>query len=355
MCVCAAQVLPINLRYLESSFRDTTVPPFRMRAIRVSHFGDSNVLEYSSGVQLPKLKENEVLIQVKAIGVNPVDTYIRSGNFPLKPDLPFTPGFDVAGIIRELGSKDIESEFFVGQRVFASNTTSGGYAEMCNVPAKACYPLDDKLTFQQGAALGIPYLTAYRALFMKAKPECGQTVLVHGASGAVGLALVQLAVGQKNLRVFGTAGSEAGLKLVQEQGADKVFNHHNKSYVQQILEATDGKGVDIIFEMLANVNLNKDCDMASFQGKIFIIGNRGAVDFDASSVMMKELSINGIAVLHSSEIEANAQAKGLIEAIKTGSVNPVIGKEFSLKNANIAHDYIIDNSGSSGKVVLVID
>uniref|UniRef100_A0A6G1RG13 Crystallin zeta n=1 Tax=Hypotaenidia okinawae TaxID=2861861 RepID=A0A6G1RG13_9GRUI len=136
-----------------------------MRAVRVFEFGGPEVLKLQPDVAIPDPEENQVLIKVHACGVNPVETYIRSGSYARKPALPYTPGSDVAGVIERVGKR--VAAFKKGDRVFTLDTISGGYADYAVAAANRTFPLSDKLDFKQGAAIGIPYFTAYRALFQK--------------------------------------------------------------------------------------------------------------------------------------------------------------------------------------------
>uniref|UniRef100_A0A8C6QNI5 Quinone oxidoreductase n=2 Tax=Nannospalax galili TaxID=1026970 RepID=A0A8C6QNI5_NANGA len=162
-----------------------------MKAIRVFEIGGPEVLKLQSDVVVPVPKDHQVLIKVHACGVNPVETYIRSGTYRRKPLLPYTPGTDVAGVIESIG--DGVSAFKKGDRVFSSNTISGGYAEFALAADHTVYPLPETLTFRQGAGIGIPYFTACRALLHSARVKAGESILVHGASGGVGLAACQIA------------------------------------------------------------------------------------------------------------------------------------------------------------------
>src|SRR5690606_38876048 len=156
---------------------------------------------------------------------------------------------------------------------------NGTYAERIACPAHMVHRLPERVSFAQGAALGVPAATAYRALVIRAAVKAGETVLVHGASGAVGVAAAQLARGF-GLRVFGTAGSEAGERVAREAGAVEVFNHREDGYTAKILEATGGRGVDVILEMLANVNLDRDLTLLAPKGRVVVIGNRGRIEID---------------------------------------------------------------------------
>ncbi|XP_053294503.1 quinone oxidoreductase isoform X2 [Pleuronectes platessa] len=262
-----------------------------MRAIRVSEFGAPSVLSLSSQVTVPKPGPRQVLIRVQACGVNPVETYIRSGTFSKKPTLPYTPGSDVAGVVETAGEGVVA--FKAGDRVFTTATESGAYAEFTVAADDCVHKLPEALDFTQGAAIGIPYFTAYRALIHKAHSKAGETVLIHGASGGVGVAACQLsrALG---LRVLGTAGTPEGMKLVLNNGAHMAFNHREQGYTDKITEATDGRGVDVIVEMLSNVNLSKDLEMLAYGGRVMVVGSRGPIEINPRDTMAKESSIIGV-------------------------------------------------------------
>uniref|UniRef100_A0A2K6FLD8 Enoyl reductase (ER) domain-containing protein n=1 Tax=Propithecus coquereli TaxID=379532 RepID=A0A2K6FLD8_PROCO len=201
-----------------------------MRAVRVFEFGGPEVLKLQSDVAVLIPKDFEVLIKVHACGVNPMETYIRSGTYSRKPVLPYTPGSDVAGLIEAVG--DNVSAFKKGDRVFTTGTISGGYAEYALAADHTVYKLPEKLDFKQGAAIGIPYFSAYRALIHSARAKAGETVLVHGASGGVGI-------------VLGTASTEEEQKIVLQNGAHEVFNHREVKYVDKIK-----KSVVELFEVM---------------------------------------------------------------------------------------------------------
>src|SRR6266850_7593505 len=161
-----------------------------MKAIRVHEFGGPDVMQLEDVPNLTPAA-GQVVVRVNAIGVNPVDTYIRSGLYPLKPSLPYTPGADAAGVVESIGEG--VTRVTTGQSVYVAGTISGAYAQQALCAQSQVHPLPAHLTFEQGAAVGIPYSTAYRALFQRAGGRAGETVLVHGATGGVGIAAVQLA------------------------------------------------------------------------------------------------------------------------------------------------------------------
>ncbi|NP_001086430.1 crystallin zeta L homeolog isoform X1 [Xenopus laevis] len=322
-----------------------------MRAIRVFEFGKADVLKLCTDLPLPSPVENQVLIRVHACGINPVETYIRAGTYARKPTLPYTPGTDVAGVIESVGN-DVTS-FKRGDRVFATSTITGGYAEYTIASADTVYPLPDVLSFKQGAAIAVPYFTAYRALFSKANGRPGEVVLVHGASGGVGIAACQIARAY-GFQVFGTAGTPEGLNLALKNGAHKVFNHKEKDYIDKIQDATGGRGVNIILEMLSNVNLSYDLKLLSAGGRVIIIGCRGPIEINPRDTMAKETSIIGVSLFSATKEDRMETAAALFGGMEAGWLKPLIGPEYPLEKASQAHEDIIQNSGATGKMVFVI-
>ncbi|XP_067662367.1 quinone oxidoreductase-like isoform X2 [Haliotis asinina] len=320
-----------------------------MRAIRVTEFGGPEVLKVQNDVPIPQPKASEVLIKVSAAGVNPVDTYVRSGVYAAKPALPYTPGMDVAGVVQDVGA-DVK-KFKKGDRVYSMRTSSGGYAEFTTVEEKYIGRLGDSITFEQGAGIGVPYYTAYRALFLRGETRPGQTVLVHGASGGVGTAAVQIAK-SRGIRVLGTAGSPEGVEAVKKNGADLVFNHREEGYIQKIMDATGGEGPDVILEMLANVNLEKDLSMIKLHGRIVNIGSRGPAEINARATMAKECIITGVMLLISSDADWNEMHAAFEAGMSQGWLRPIVGKEFPLEKAAETHDLIINTKSAQGNIVL---
>jgi NADPH2:quinone reductase len=319
-----------------------------MKAIRVHQFGGPEVLRFDE-VPTPQPGSDEMLVRMHAIGVNPVETYIRAGTYARKPKLPYTPGNDGAGLIDEIG--DSVTEFKRGDRVYTAGSTSGTYAELVLCKAEQVYRLPANVSFAQGAAMGTPYATAYRGLFQRANAKPGETVLVHGASGGVGTAAVQIAHAH-GLRVFGTAGSEQGLKLAREQGAHEVFDHRTPDRFDQIIKATGGRGVDVIVEMLANVNLGKDLTILAKGGRVVVIGSRGRVEIDPRDTMQRDADIRGMVLPNTPPAELASIHAALVADLENGTLRPVIGKEFPLAEAAQAHRAVME-PGALGKIVLI--
>lgn len=317
-----------------------------MKAIRMHEFGPPEVLKLED-VPDPKPATGQVVVRIHAAGVNPVETYIRSGTYALKPPLPYTPGGDAAGVIATVGSQ--VTRFQPGDRVYTAGTVSGAYAQLALCNADQVYRLPDHVTFPQGAGLHIPYATAYRALFLRARAHAGQMVLVHGASGAVGIAAVQFAAAA-GLTVIGTGGTEHGRQLVREQGAAHVLDHKAPDYLDQVMKFTAGRGVDLILEMLANVNLGKDLTVLGLEGCIVVIGSRGEVQINPRLLMRAQGSILGMT---GGTTEQYAQAHAAIGAgLRAGTIRPIVGKELPLADAPRAHHEVIEGP-AAGKIVLL--
>jgi NADPH:quinone reductase len=319
-----------------------------MKAIRVHQFGDPEVLKLEA-VAEPQPGPGQVLIRIHATGVNPVETYIRSGKYARLPQLPYTPGNDGAGVIEQVGS-DV-TEFKPGDRVYIAGSITGTYAEFTLCKTDQVHRLPKNVSFAQGAAMGTPYATAYRGLFQRAKAKPGETVLVHGASGGVGTAAVQLARA-RGLRVFGTAGSDQGRKLAREQGAHEVFDHGAPEHFDKIMKATGERGVDVIVELLANVNLGKDLGILATRGRVAVIGSRGRVEIDPRDTMQRDADIRGMVLPNTPPAELESIHAALVAGLENGMLRPIIGKEFPLAEAAQAHRAVME-SDSFGKIVLL--
>jgi NADPH2:quinone reductase len=318
-----------------------------VKAIRVRQFGGPEVLQLE---QIPDLHPGykQVLVRVKAVGVNPTDTYTRAG-MSRKPSLPYTPGIDAAGIVESVGEG--VTGVTVGARVYVSGTISGAYAEQALCEEPQVHPLPEQISFAQGAAINIPYATAYRALFQLAEAKPGETVLIHGATGGVGIAATQLARAA-GTRVIGTGGTERGRNLAIEQGAHHVLDHRAQGYLDQIPALTQGHGVDVILEMLANVNLGMDLKVLAMGGRVVVIGSRGRIEIDPRDAMIRDASIRGMLLFNVTQAEASSIHAALVAGLENGTLRPVIGKEMPLTEAPRAHREIME-PGAYGKIVLI--
>ena len=320
-----------------------------MKAISVSHFGGPEVLALQEVPDPRPPAAGEVLIRVKAAGVNPYDTYMRSGTYGARnPTLPFIPGSDAAGVVESAGA---DADFKPGDRVYTTGTISGAYAELTLCDRSQVHALPARVNHAQGASVYVPYATAYRALFQLSRARPAETVLIHGASGGVGLAAIQFA-SAAGMRVIGTAGSEEGLQTIRREGAQTAVNHRAADYQQQILDLTKGSGVDVLLEMLANVNLGHDLKLLAKRGRIVVIGSRGNVEINPREIMLREASILGVYLWgvpagETAEIHASIQA-----GLNAGTLRPVVAAEIPLASAAEAHRRVME-PGARGKIVLI--
>lgn len=319
-----------------------------MKAIVVHEFGGPEVLKYEE-IPTPRPAAGQVVVRVHAAGVNPYDTYMRSGTYAIKPPLPYTPGSDAAGDIEAVGAG--VTKLKEGDRVYTARNITGAYAEYAMALESQVHPLPAKISYAQGAGVWVPYGTAYHALHQRALARPGETVLVHGASGGVGSAAVQLACAL-GMTVFGTAGSEKGLELVKREGAHRAFNHSQSGYLDKIMEATGGRGVDVILEMLANVNLGHDLKLIAAEGRVVVIGSRGDVTITPRDLMSKRGTIRAFALWGISEADEQQIHAGLFAGLENGTLRPVVGKELPLRDAARAHQEIIER-GAYGKIILI--
>ncbi len=319
-----------------------------MKAIRVHEFGGPEVLNLEDAPE-PTAGEWQVVVQVKAAGVNPYDTYMRQGTYAIKPDLPYTPGSDAAGIVESVGPG--VQGIAPGDRVYVGGTVSGAYAEKTLADAWQVHRLPSNISFAQGAGVNVPYATAYRALWRVAHAHAGETIFIHGASGGVGVAAVQLARAG-GLTVIGTGGTERGRELVTSQGAHYVLDHRAPGYLDELRRITMGRGPDVILEMLANVNLAKDLSVLAPRGRIVVIGNRGNIEINPREIMQRDAAILGMVLWNTTRPELASIHAGIVAGLENGSLSPVVGTELPLGEAAQAHRAVIEQN-AYGKIVLV--
>ena len=319
-----------------------------MKAIVVQEYGEPEVMKVED-IDVPQPERTQVLVKVEAAGVNPVDTYLRTGIHAHAPKLPYTPGKDGAGTIESVG--DGVKNFKTGDRVYTAGCISGTYAEYATCEERQIGHLPENVSFEQGAGIWTPYATSYRALFQKAEAKSGETVLIHGASGGVGVAAVQWAK-SAGLRVIGTASSDAGKQLVKDQGVDAVFDHTDEDHLSDIHEFTEGKGVDIIVEMLANENLERDFEALAMFGRIVIVGNRGSLQFTPRQAMTKETTILGMSLFNAPQEKLDEIHNAIFDGLSKGALSPSVSRQFTLADAPLAHHAIIEEK-ANGKIVLI--
>jgi NADPH2:quinone reductase len=317
-----------------------------MKAIRAHSFGGPEVLALDI-IPDPVPGPDEIVIDMRAAGVNPADTYMRNGTYAIVPSLPYIPGGDAAGVVSAVGAN--VTAFKVGDPVFVGTALSfdltGCYAEKIIRKATEVLPLPPNVSFAQAAAFGVSYTTAHYALFQRGGAKRGETVFIHGASGSVGTAAIQLAK-RAGLRVIGSAGTSKGLDLILAEGADQAVDHTQPNYLDAV------KSPDLILEMLANVNLAADMNVVAKYGRIVIIGNRGEIAVNPRVAMMKELDIRGIALWNATAEQMGPVMRDILDGVADGSLRPIIGREMKLADAAAAHIAVLQ-PGAHGKIVLV--
>ncbi|MFT2110548.1 NADPH:quinone reductase [Marinomonas sp. 2405UD68-3] len=319
-----------------------------MRSVQIQHYGPANELALEN-VATPTISAGQILVAVKAAGVNPVDTYIRSGTNNYTANFPHTPGLDGAGIITQVG-QDIDG-FQVGQRVYFSRNLTGSAAEFAVCMPTHTFPLADALSYEEGACLGIPYTTAHRALLGRANAKTGENVLVHGATGAVGIATIQLAQAM-GMNVVASAGTDEGKALLIKQGVSTVLDHTQPDHLSPY-QSLD-QGFDVIIEMLANHNLDQDIKALALGGRVAVVGNRGTVEINPRDLMARDAAVMGVALANIKPSELNLIARSLYPLLNSGLLKPVIRQVYPLTDLAKAHEDVL-KSGAQGNLVVKIE
>lgn len=320
-----------------------------MKAIRVHETGGPEVLRLDDDVPVPDPRDGEVRVRVHACGVNPVDTYVRAGAYGKPPRLPYVPGFDGAGVVDAVGAE--VRRFRPGERVYLDGTRTGSYADYTVSAEAQVHPLPERISFAAGAALGVPYTTAYRGIVQRGGARPGETLLVHGATGGVGLAGVQWgrALG---LFVIGTGGTPEGRELVRREGAHEVLDHHAAGYVDEIRRITGGRGVDVVLEVLANVNLERDLELVALGGRVVVVGSRGRIEIDPRAAMTRDASVIGLQLFNTPPAERAEIHAAMVAGLEAGTLRPVVAAELPLASAAEGHRRVLE-PGARGKIVLL--
>ena len=319
-----------------------------MRAIRVRQFGGPDVLRIEE-LPDPKPGPGQVLVKVHAVGINPVETYIRSGTYTPKPDLPYTPGTDTAGTVEAI-SEGV-TDFKPGDRVYTSGTVTGAYAEKTLCGGHQVHKMPEGVSFSKGAALGVSYSAAYRALFQRAYAVPADVLLIHGADGSVGIAAMQFARA-RGITTIATVGGEEGRALSERYGARHIVSHLDSDHMQQVLSLTEGRGVDVILEMLASVNLGNDLTVLAPGARVVVIGSHGPVEINPRGLMRPEAAILGMLVFSASERDQASIHAAIMAGLENATLDPLVGREMALADATEAHQ-LVEISKPLGKTVLI--
>jgi NADPH2:quinone reductase len=323
-----------------------------MQAIVVREFGGPEVLKIEE-VADPVPAAGQVLVRVHGAGVNPYDTYMRTGGYAIKPPLPYTPGSDGAGVVEAVGAN--VTGIAAGARVFffgtAAHKAYGAYVQRVVCEPQQLHLLPERLSFAQGAGIAVPYVTAWRALHDRARLQPGETLFIHGASGGVGLAATQIARAW-GATVIGTASTAEGEAAVRSSGASHVLNHREPNYLDRLGALTSGRGPDVILENLANVNLDNDLTALGFGGRVAIVGNRGRIEIDPRKTMSKDAAIVGMALWNTKPEEFTRAFRAIEAGLQAGTLTPIVSQELPLADASRAHELVMQ-PGARGKIVLI--
>lgn len=319
-----------------------------MKATRVHQFGDPDVLQFEE-VDRPVPAAGQVLVRIRAVGINPVEAYMRSGNYGRLPALPFTPGSDAAGTIEALGEG--VSGWSAGDRVYTFGAITGTYAEYALCTPEQVWPLPPRASFADGASLGVAAATAWRALFQRGRAVAAETVLIHGATGGVGTAAVQLARAA-GLRVAGTGGTPEGRALVERLGAHRVLDHRSDGYMKEAIAFTGGKGFNLIVEFAAHVNLQADLEALAPGGRVVVVGSRGPIQINPRDLMVRDAQVMGMLLFNATHDELRSIHAALYAALEAGTLKPVVDRTMPLSEAAQAHREVMEST-AAGKIILV--
>ncbi|KAJ2871951.1 hypothetical protein FB639_004408 [Coemansia asiatica] len=324
-----------------------------MRAIVVKNWLKTpNDMEVKD-IPIPEPKSPEVLVKVDSVGANFFDILLVQGKYQIKPPFPFTPGAEFSGTIVRVPPSE-NSRFKVGDRVFGSNPT-GAYAEFIAVPQTQCFHVPGTLSFEQAAGLYITYPTSYAALVLRAKVQAGEWVLVHAAAGGVGIAAVQIA---KSLgaRVIAAVGSEGKFDIIQAQGVDQCINYRDPNWTSRVLEITEGRGVDVVYDPVGLVEKSLKC--IAWNGRVVVVGfAAGNIEkIAANRILLKNIAVTGVHWGAYAKYEPERIPEvwdALFRMAEEGRISPVVYEPvfYGLENAKSALKAIA-NRETYGKVIV---
>ncbi|MGI8314792.1 quinone oxidoreductase family protein [Halobacillus mangrovi] len=322
-----------------------------MKAIQFKEYGGPDVLE-KVDVETPELKEGEVLIKVTAIGVNYADTARREGAYVVPTPLPFIPGAEVAGVVEETGEKT--NRFQKGDRV-VTLIGSGGYAEYVVANERTLIPIPENMEDATAVSLPLQGLTAYHLLKTMGRLEKGETVLVHAAAGGVGSLAVQLAKLFGAGKVIATASSEEKLDMALELGADHAINYTKANWREDVMNATDGEGVDIALEMAGGDIFHETVKCMRPFGRLVVYGvaSGNPPQMYPSGLMNRNLSVIGFFLpqIMKKPVLFEKSLQELLKLVKTGDLKLTIGGVYDLEEAAQVHQ-MLQGRKTKGKLVL---
>ena len=326
-----------------------------MRAIEIIHPGGPEVLKLCER-PLPVLKSGEVLIKVYAAGVNRPDVLQRTGNYPVPPGASDIPGLEVAG---EIVDGDFAGSAFKKGDMVCALVQGGGYAEYCAAPVAQCLPIPKGLSALEAASLPETFFTVYSNLFERAKLSGDETLLVQGGTSGIGVTAIQMAQAFGH-KVWATAGSDDKCRACEALGAERGINYKTEDFVEVVKAATNGKGVDVIIDMVAGEYVGREISCLADDGRLVIIallgGASGKIDF--GQILRRRLTITGSTLrprpVAFKQMIADKLHQKVWPLIETGKIKPVIFKTFSLEQADQAHA-LMETSTHVGKIMLTIN
>ena len=325
-----------------------------MICIEIQSPGGPEVLQPTTRED-PIAGAGEVLVRVEAAGVNRPDVLQRRGRYPVPPGASDIPGLEVAGSIAAIGH-GVEG-WRVGDRVCAL-VAGGGYATLCVAPAPQCLPIPSGLDVVSAGALPETFFTVWTNVFDRGQLRAGETALFHGGSSGIGTTAIQLAVA-RGARVFATAGSEEKCRACEALGAERAINYKRDDFVEAIQTLTNGRGVDLILDMVGGEYLARNISSLAPGGRLVEIGfmgGAGPATLDLGEVMRRKLTITGSTLRPRSVEEKGAIAADLKREVwpllEKGLVKPVVFRTFPLADAAAAHR-LMESSEHVGKIVLI--
>lgn len=325
-----------------------------MKAVEISTPGGPEVLVLVDR-PMPELKAGEVLIKVSAAGINRPDVFQRKGNYPPPPGASDLPGLEVVG---EIVSGDTGSTgLVIGDKVCAL-VAGGGYAEYCAAPAAQCLPVPKGLSDVEAAGLPETYYTVWTNVFDRGRLSGGESLLVHGGASGIGTTAVQLATAMGH-KVYATVGSDERARAVEGLGAVLGINYRSQDYVEEVKKATDGKGVDVVLDMVAGEYINRNINCLADDGRIVIIALLGGAKatIDCSQILRRRLTVTG-STLRPRPVEfkadiAQSLKKHVWPLLESGKIRPIVHATFPLDKACDAHA-MMDAGEQIGKIVLTV-
>ena len=328
--------------------------PATMRAVEITEPGKPEVLKLGTR-PMPQPKAGEVLVRVAAAGVNRPDVLQRQGLYPVPPGASDIPGLEIAGTVVALGAG--VSGWKVGDALCAL-VQGGGYAEYCTAPAPQCLPIPNGLTPAEAASLPETFFTVWSNVFDRARLAPGETFLVQGGSSGIGVTAIQM-VKALGHQVFATAGSPQKCDACLELGADRAINYKTEDFVAVVKEATGGRGVNVILDMVGGEYVDRELKCLADDGRIAIIAMLGGAraTINLNEVLRRRLTITG-STLRPRPVEfkgaiAQSLRQKVWPLIADGAIKPVIYRMFPLAEAAQAHA-LMESSTHIGKIVLTV-